>query len=766
MSDKRETEDPKAGAATTESADFQFALRALLAAFQPVLEQQLNLIANPQELQRQVQAGQQTCAEEFAEAYALFEKFLTEDVAQRLLPAQARELLGPIEQWRWCFLHIRCCLAFGWLVCRWPRTFRGFAYYLYEYWKCVRQVIGNPVSDPPTAEQRRDFQTLVNILAEAFKPYLSDQLASVEFPAGVPDEVISGAIDCFTDDENACAIFERLLTTEAARALFGEAAFKEQSEQRFSWFCRCWCLCSLCFGCCLGRSRNVRQIVYCLEAYSRCLGDCFRPLTCDLADPQGCVAEQGNVALSKIGVNIDGTAAGLGFNHYILEWSQNLVTWNATNFNYPPIPPGGGAQGNIPVVGGLLAFLDTTTLNEGLTFIRMTVFAVDGATKPCGPINFELFRQDVRITGIDNDFNLDTNPYDPAAEFIQTVPALCTRPSGVFEVSFGEAITVQGSAFVGGCAAKQIRRYSLDYQAGFVTDPMVGGWTNFWNVIYNPLDPNQFLVMNERRDNSDLIAIWGPYTPCVPNPFPPPLFICGATDPQGELYPTSWPTTFNPPCGLSGLITLRLTVEDAATNLYYDTQRIWLDNKWPCAAIQITAVPPCAVVNLSQFANPPDCSVPWQLPLVGIAYDEYIDYSLPFTPPNDNFDFYWVKVAKQGGSWVQIPIQIPPPPGSPCFFGTSRVGDPVARCISGPCDPAHLDPSAVLGLLANFDLRAVDPICSSQVPYSVPPDFLLPRGECCDYMFWLWVQDRTIFSGGPHWAEAFWPVRICNDLKG
>jgi hypothetical protein len=54
MSDKKkETEDPKAGAAATESEDFQFALRAPLAAYQPVLEQQLNLIANPQELERQ-----------------------------------------------------------------------------------------------------------------------------------------------------------------------------------------------------------------------------------------------------------------------------------------------------------------------------------------------------------------------------------------------------------------------------------------------------------------------------------------------------------------------------------------------------------------------------------------------------------------------------------------------------------------------------------------------------------------------------------------
>src|ERR1035437_217214 len=268
MADKEKPQPPQADAVAPaapelNNPDFQVALKALLAAYQPVLEQQLNLIKNPQELQKQVQTSR-TCADEFAEAYALFQKFFTEDVAQRLLPAQARELLGPIDQWRWCYQHIICCIVFGWLVCRWPRTFRGYAYYLYEYWKCVRQVIGNPVNDPPTEEQRRDFETLVNILAEAFKPYLTDQLASVEYPAGVPEEIISGGIDCFTDDQDARAIFERLLTTDAARALLGSAAFEKQSQQKFFWFCRCWCLCALCFGCCLGRARTIQQVVLCL----------------------------------------------------------------------------------------------------------------------------------------------------------------------------------------------------------------------------------------------------------------------------------------------------------------------------------------------------------------------------------------------------------------------------------------------------------------------------------------------------------------------
>src|SRR5258708_39933773 len=118
MADKEKPQPPQkdaAAPATPElnNPDFQFALKALLAAYQPVFEQQLSLIKNPQELQKQVQTSERSCADEFAEAYALFEKFLTEYVAKRLLPAQAREMLGPIDQWRWCYRQILCCLVFG-----------------------------------------------------------------------------------------------------------------------------------------------------------------------------------------------------------------------------------------------------------------------------------------------------------------------------------------------------------------------------------------------------------------------------------------------------------------------------------------------------------------------------------------------------------------------------------------------------------------------------------------------------------------------------
>jgi hypothetical protein len=130
-------------------------------------------------------------------------------VALRLIPEKGRAQLGPIDNWRWCLQHLRCCIIFGWLVCRGPRTFRAWAYYVYQYWLCVRQSLGTPVATPPTEEQRNDFRILIEALAQAYKPYLTDQLASVEFPSAIPEEVLNGTIDCFEGQADTCAIFDR-----------------------------------------------------------------------------------------------------------------------------------------------------------------------------------------------------------------------------------------------------------------------------------------------------------------------------------------------------------------------------------------------------------------------------------------------------------------------------------------------------------------------------------------------------------------------------
>ena len=746
--------DNRLPAAEPVDDDFRAVLKELLAAYQPVLEEDLARAKAPDRLEKEAQAKEFNCEDEITLAGRIFERFWTEDVAQRILPVEARQLLGPIERWRWCLLHIRCCIIFGWLLCRGPRNFRAWVYYLYRYWRCVRQVLGIPVADPPTPEQRKDFQTLVQALAGAYKPYLTDQLATVEFPAGVPDELLAGKIDCHEGTDAAAEVFDRLLSVETAPALLGQEIFAKHVQEPWFWFCRCWCLCAIRFGCCLARARNLIDLFRCLQGYQRCLRECFRPLTCTLTDPTGCVAEEPNPAIGAFTVEVRGTAAGGGFSHYVLAWSTDDVVYHNADFHYPPIPPGGGVQGNAPVVGGLLGLFDTTFKDPGSYFIRMTVFSVTGATTVC-KIHFELYKKDVRILGVDSYFTMDTGWPDPAARFIENVPVLCTRPAGTFEVSFGGCLTIQGGAFVGGCDGKKIKRYSIDSKPGFEVDCSTPGWTNRWNVDY--ATPAQYRFVNWRTDSSVLTSRWGP--DCFVPTFIPPL--CAPFTkalPDALLYPDCWGSKVGV-CDLSGLFTLRLVVEATDGTTYCDTQRIWIDNKPICAMIKIDAVKKCADLFVGDFAKPPDCSVPWPLPVSGIAYDEYIDELLPLTRPNDNFDYYYVRVTKQGGPSIIIPV---PGPGGTCFYGTSRVGDPGTRCT--PCDPENPDPGAVFGTLTTFDLRAVDLLCKGNLPYAVPDKFTVPRGECCVYVFEVWVYDRTITSAGPHWAHDQWPVKICNNL--
>ena len=57
----------------------------------------------------------------------------------------------------------------------------------------------------------------------------------------------------------------------------------------------------------------------------------------------------------------------------------------------------------------------------------------------------------------------------------------------------------------------------------------------------------------------------------------------------------------------------------------------------------------------------------------------------------------------------------------------------------------------MFGTLANFDLRALDPICSASVKWGpITRNFTIKRGECCVYIFKVWVYDRTIRPGGQH----------------
>jgi hypothetical protein len=732
-----------------DDPEFRQVLEALVAAYRPLLEEDLRRAGDLDALVKEADAAAPDCDAEIAAAERLFTPFVDEKTALALLPPQARELLGPPENWRECLLHVRCCIIFGWLLCRRPRNFRLSAYYLYRYWLCVRAALGTPVTPGRLGDaERQDLATLVDALAKAYRPYLADEQATVDFTAGLPQDLDDGAVDCETGEDETAAIFERLMSDRTTQALLGAAAFKAESTRPWFSFCRCWCLCSIRFGCCLARARSLVDVLKCLRFYWSCLRECFRPLTCALTGPEGCVPEEVNTDIPALVVGIAGTAAGLGFDHYVLEWSHDGLTWHASDFVYPPVPPGGSVQGTLPVVSGLLAYLNTTLLDAGAYTVRMTVYGSGGATTTCD-IAFSVFKKDVRILGAGGNTALDAPWSDPAARLVDNVPALCTRPAGTYEASFGgSCLEILGSAWVGGCDDLRTKGYTLDWKRGYETDCSTPGWTNFWAVDFTT--PAQQRAINMRTDTDDLTAVWGPDC-LVPVPFPP---YCLLNDPTGRLGPSAW-NTLAGGCDLSGLFTLRLTVTDTASATYCDTQRLWLDNKPITALILIDAVPRCADLFISQFASPPDCSVPWPLPVSGIAYDEYIDETLPLSRPNDNFDYYVVSVEKQGGPSLSIPI---PGPGGTCYYGTSRVGDPGTRC-------GVPTTTRFTGTLATFDLRAIDPLCQASLPYVVPDGFATPRGQCCVYVFHLAVFDRTARPCGVNYATADWPVKICNDLQ-
>jgi hypothetical protein len=819
MADQKKPQPPQTDAVAPtapelNNPDFQFVLKALLAAYQPILEQQLSLARDPEALQKEAENHPPNCADEFALADTLFRTFLNEDVALRMLPPEGRKQLGPIENWRWCWQHIFCCFVFGWLVCRGPRTFRAWAYYVYQYWLCVRQVLGAPVANPPTEEQSNDFRILIEALAKAYKPYLTDQLAGVEFPAGIPEEVLRGSIDCFEGNIDTCAIFERLLTTEAARALLGQKAFADHSQDPNFWFCRCWCLCAICFGCCLARARTFIEVLWCLVYFFRCLADCFQPIHCELTAPTGCTQEQQGLVTGGVAVEIDGTAAGAFFDHYTLEWRQveglscqddttcpldgspqPVTGWSCAGISYP----GGGASGVAPVVGGTLGWLNTTVLPPASYEIRVCVYSsVVNTPRTCCCIQFDLLKVMVWIERVGVNpvkTGVGFGPFNPDS------PIVNTNPGGIV-VPLGCCLTVKGSAFVGNCNNRKIKCFDLRWGFGHLPGP--------GQVGFNPADyvgslltcpPGLGPVCYEPPDELDKRAPWN----WVMGDKALTTSLVQTTIDFGGTPIKVWklqdfcfnsaaclPLSVNDPGGCpdphhrcrSGKYTLLLHVTDTIGMDYYDTQHVWFDNK-PMATPPdtyvtfggISGLPGCTDLHLSAggvFVPPgAPCNVPWPVDLMGIAYDEYIDYT-DLTYPSDNFDFYSLSITRQGGPTLSVPITICTAPGNP-FIGTCRRGDPGIRCelipAVGGCPPPPPPPVKFLEVLTSLDLRVFDAVCAPSVPapYVIPPGFPLERGKCCGYAFVLYAQDKTWSDGGGpgncHWAYSSpWAVCICNDL--
>ncbi len=766
-----------------QDQDFQYVLKELLSAYQPILEEQLRLAQSPDQLEKEDAAHPPSCDDEFELANRIFEKFFSEEVALRLLSPEARQQLGPVAQWRWCFLHIRCCFIFGWLACC-PRGFRRFSYYLYKYWLCVRQTLGVPVKTPPTAVEREDFQTLVRELATAYRPFLTDQLATVDFPTGIPDEVIGGKIDCLDGEEEAAAIFERFLNSDIAPALLGRETFEARIKDPSFWFCRCWCLCAIRFGCCLARARTLIEVRRCLKIYQRCLRNCFRPLVCELTDPSGCAEELEGLLPGAVALEIKGSAGGAFFQHYTLEWRKvqgQVCDDNIAFSSVGIVYPGGFATGTNPVFGGTLGWLDTTVLAPNSYEIRLLVFTSVAQAAQCRLCRqFALFK---KMVWIDRIADLPGAPVrTPPGWFDHPIgpqePIVNVNPGGIV-VPVGACVSVVGTAVVGDCQDRRIAcvdlRAAIGWQPGTAELPFAASLPLYTiNMLIAPIcypDPDPVIEGKKRAPwnqlyEKPLTARWVPT-----NIFPFDTQYClqrFCFNSAGLLPPCP---DANHPCR-SGKYTLLLDVTDTLGNHYYDTQQVWFDNKPIHVEFDgLEGIKACEDVCLGRFVpKGAPCNICWPMNLLGVAYDEYIVPS-DLTYPSDNFDYYSLWITRQGGPTYSVPITpdcltFGPDPQK----GTQRIGEPGTRCeeLIGGCPvPPHAP--RFPGALTQLDLRVFDAVCAGSAKFPPPAGFPLERGTCCGYTFQLYGQDKTWsdgVAGGLHQAWSLpWAVEVCNDLN-
>jgi hypothetical protein len=513
-----------------------------------------------------------------------------------------------------------------------------------------------------------------------------------------------------------------------------------------------------------------------------------RGLTCEVTAPTGCTDEEINQTLGGLTVEVVGSAGGAPFSHYTLEWRkvegqdcQNNADWSSDGVHYP----GGGGNGGSPVTNGTLGWLDTTVWPAGSYEVRLCVYSVYSSQPTCCCSQFNLFKQLVWIERVAIDPGAPV--LTPPGPFVGNAPVVDSNPGGTV-VPVGGCVTIEGSAWVGECNNRKIKCFDLRYAPGFLPGPFDAG---FNPAAYTGPDTGSLLpaaVCYEPPEEAAKRAQWNWVigraltTQLVKTQ----ITILGNTYDVWKLKDFCFNSAVQlPACPdaqhhcRSGQFTLMLQVEDTLGNMYYDTQQVWFDNKPIHAEFGgIGGLAACTDLHLDAggpFVPPgAPCSVPWPAEMRGIAYDEYIDEA-DLSYPSDNFDYYWLRITRQGGPTYQVPITpslVPPVFGPNPLHGTSRVGEPGERCeesIPG-CMPVNPVPPKDNGLLTMLDLRVFDAVCAPSLvaPFTPPAGFALGRGECCGYTFQLFARDKTWsdgWSGGYHrqWSLP-WAVCICNDL--
>jgi hypothetical protein len=482
-----------------------------------------------------------------------------------------------------------------------------------------------------------------------------------------------------------------------------------------------------------------------------------------LADPIACAENQPILACGLAGVTITGTAGGLGFASYRIEYRPLASpTWIQLGVVYPDCTPASTTPDHTtPRFSAPLAYL--TNLSTGAYAVRLRV---DGTGGPIYAFtSFSLQYRAVTIDWIGAVVAREMGPHpgDPT-EPLKLIRASAnpTDPDS----SVGGTINIWGSADFNGCDRRMIE-YGLQHrEVTFPADPWqrdaAGPWIDVKPQLPfggpgDPLYPREYdcwqggilgsLVTrpNYVRDNY-LNRVWNNHT-CLLSPFPLFPLPAGTTHVVRRTEVSSW-NTFG--LGLNGRFTVRLRLrhQDLALLLpieeIFDAATVWLDNRQIqafLAGLGITGGAPlgvCVELSLSQFLGT-------TADVRGRAWDPLILDSIPATErPNDNFDFYKVQFRK-AGSATYFPIAT----------GTTRV--PNVLPVSPPGD---------VGTLATWNIITALDAGPAPSPYVPPPDPKIYRGERCAYLIHLYATDKTLINDGAdtHDREDFFPFCIVNDL--
>jgi hypothetical protein len=747
--------------APAPNEDFQFVLNALLSAYRPILENELKLASSAKTLLNAAGTQPPTCDDEIQLARSLFEPFFTKDVALRLLSDQGRAVLGTQDQWVWCYRRILCCLIFGWLVCRGPRTFRGFAYYLYQYWLCVRQALDSPVSTPPTIEEKRDFSALLKILAAAYSPLLDADKKDLDYPVDIPGEIASGAIDCNVDNNAASAVFSRLCTQESAAALFGSKAFAQYGNGAIVRNCCCYCVAALEFGCCLAEARTLVEALECLKLFFSTLRRCFEPLIAEIDAPPACTSPTFVAACSDLsGIEISGTAAGAAFTNYTLTYSVGGPIIN-TAVVYPNCSrPPGSPSSSAPVTGGILGYLDISLLPPATTSatVYLDVYGSGGLHLQVSAV-FQFEIKAVQITAVATvSANVQQDPFNASPSMIKLVQNV-SNPK--YEQSVGGLISVTGTAYVFGCS-DQMTQYQLAAFGpvlGAIPLPSImpsptalGGSPLIAPVVYDgtPAHPWQsgcfgFFSPNTIQ-NGDLVAEWTTETCIPPLPFPPYAVPHISSNDKWNSAP-------------SGRYLIFLEVDGGTPTvvpLGEDQIAVWIDNYEPFGKVtQIGNAVSCEDLHLSDYVGT-------TAPVLGVAWDYPIDVTSAQQLPNDNFGSYSLSYQKNGGSGQPfLPTDYTP--------NGTVVAPPTVR-VPNLWQATQPNPLTQSSTLASWDIvTALDGGTAPDPSFPCTPTnpWQLPRGCRCAYVLELYVSDTTwVTDGGENhvYGPALFAINIINDI--